>query len=396
MNIGYKLRIFFSKPLFKIISKPSPTTFIGENKIKEVAKILHNENCRNVLIITDNNIVSLGIAAPMLKELESFNIKYSIYSDVTPDPTFEVVDYALNAYSNYDSVIAVGGGSVIDTAKVVSASKANNIEPEKLKGIFKVKKKPLPFICIPTTSGTGSETTIAAVISDTKSHEKVLIIDPKLVADYAILDPLVTTGLPRSITVFTTMDALTHALEAYVSTYATDESNRLSERAIKIIYKYLRITYSDPKNIEAREQLLLASYYAGMAFSKTYVGYVHAFSHSIGGKFGVSHGLGNAVILPHVMEFYLDACEDKFAKLYDLVGLKAGNLSSKEKASGFVQSIFNLNREFSVPERIEDFSSSSIQEITKSSFSEAHGTYPVPKYMSYNQANTLLKKVCAK
>ncbi len=394
MYLSSKIKVSVAKPFFSLVSKPSPFVYVGENRINEAANILCSCSAKKTLIITDKILLELGLLNSMIDNITAKGIEIVIYSDVTPDPTYKIVEDALAKCIECDSVIAVGGGSVIDTAKVVAASYANKASPDKLQGFFKIKEQPLKFICVPTTAGTGSETTIAAIISDEKTHDKTLVVDPKLVPDFAILDPKLTIGLPKEITVATCMDALTHALEAYLSTYANEKTDRLSKMAIKMIFDNISVVYDNPSDIKARENLLVASFYAGVAFSRTFIGYVHAFAHSIGGKFGIAHGLANAVILPYVMEYYKDTCEAKFAELHDMVGLESGSDDRKSKSDNFVQSLFDMNKSMDVPNRLEKFDKSSIEDIVTASFKEAHGTYPVPKYMTREQAKEILLKVC--
>lgn len=390
-----KIKVSLAKSLFGLVKKPSPFVYVGENRINEVGDILRSTSSKKTLVITDRIILELGLLNSMIDKIKSNGIEVIIFDDVTPDPTYDVVNNALASCSGSgcDCVIAVGGGSVIDTAKVVASAYSNNVSPQDLKGFFKVKKQPLKFICVPTTAGTGSETTIAAVISNPDDHSKTLVVDPKLVPDFAILDPALTVGLPKAITVATCMDALTHALESYLSTYATEKTDRLNEMAIKIIFDNLTIVYEKPTDIKARENLLVASFYAGVAFSRTFVGYVHAFSHNIGGKFGVPHGLANSVLLPHIMEYYRDTCELKFSKLYDLLELNYDCIGDSEKAERFILELYEMNKKFGVPDNIYQFEKSYIDEIVSLSFKEAHGTYPVPKYMSSDDAKLILMKV---
>ncbi len=389
-----KLKTSILKPIFKMVPVPTPITYIGEGKINEVVNILAMKGNKKALIITDEFLLELGLLDSMLEKINDANIETVIYSGVKPDPTFAIVNEALLVCSDCDAVVAVGGGSVIDTAKVVAAAASNGVRPEKLEGLMKVKKPTLDFICVPTTAGTGSEATIAAVISDTQTHKKTTIVDAKIVPSVAILDPALTIGLPVPTTVFTTMDALTHALEAYVSGFANKKTNGYAEIAIRLIYQNLRKVYDNPQDMKARENLLVASLYAGMAFTQTYVGYVHAFSHNIGGKYGVAHGLGNAVLLPHVMDFHKDVCEAKFARLADLVGISDPSDSIATKSQKFIDSLYAMNESMGVPTRLDDFEKSGVEEIVAAGFKEAHGTYPVPKFLSKSEAIELLNKVC--
>ena len=395
MVLWGRVKVNVIKLVSPFIQKPIPVSYIGEGKIVKAAEILYMNGVSKVLIVTDSAIKELGLLDSMLKAIENKNIKTVIYEGVKPDPTFGIVDEAIEICrkEKCKAVIAVGGGSVIDTAKAVSISIANNKPPRKFVGMLKIKKRPLFLIAIPTTAGTGSECTLAAVISDTDTHKKSVIIDPKVVPMVAILDPDITLGLPLSITANTGMDALTHALEAYVSRYATEETDSYARIAIKVIYESLEESYKEPKNIKLRESMLVASFYAGLAFTRTQVGYVHAFAHSVGGKYGVPHGLANAVILPHIMEYYKTKpmCEKRFASLADIVGIKGEN--QKVKSDRFVESIFGLNENLGIKDRLENFPKEGIDTILKMGFKEAHGTYPVPKYLNKKVAREILSKV---
>lgn len=398
MVIWGRVKVNIIKLASPFIQKPIPVSYIGEDKILKAADVLEMNGVLKVLIVTDSQIKSLGLLDLMLKAINKKNIETYIYEGVKPDPTFEIVEEALALCKNEkcQAVIAVGGGSVIDTAKAVAVSFSNNKPPRKFVGMLKVRKRPPLLIAIPTTAGTGSECTLAAVISDNNSHKKSVIIDPKVVPMVAILDPKITMGLPLHITAHTGMDALTHALEAYVSRYATEETDRYARVAIKIIYESLHANYMEPKNISLRESMLVASFYAGLAFTRTQVGYVHAFAHSVGGKYGIPHGLANAVILPHIMEYYKTKpiCEKRFAELADLVGIQGEN--QKQKSDKFIESIFSLNKELDIESRFENFPNEGVEIILKMGLKEAHGTYPVPKYLNRKVAREILLKVSTK
>ncbi len=395
MYLMAKTQIAAAKPIFAAVQKPTPVCYIGAGKVKEVGKILKSENINRVLIMTDAVLLSLGLLDTMIEKIKEEGIEIVTFSDVKPDPTFGIVEEALAVClkEKCEAVVAFGGGSVLDSSKAVAAAATNGGQPRKLEGLLKVKKEILPFIAIPTTAGTGSEVTLAAVISDDKTHKKTTMVSPKLVPKVAILDPEVTTGLPPHITSSTTMDALTHALEAYTNTYATDEVDRYALKAIKLICDNVEKAYNTPTDLEAREALLVGSFYAGMAFTRTYVGYVHAFSHNIGGKYGVPHGLGNAVILPHVMESFKDVSKERFANISDLLELADKKASADYKADKFVSYLFELNKKLNLPEKLDKFPKSGVEEILKAGFAECHGTYPVPRYYTEDEGRAILNKI---
>lgn len=388
-----KLKVGMAKHVIFALKKPTPVTYIGAGRINKLPEILMMNNAKKVFIIASNTVTKKGLLNQVFAEMKEKGIEYIIYNGVKPDPTFDIVAEVQALCRDCDVIVGIGGGSVLDTAKTVNAAVSNNIDAHKLTGLLKVKQQPRPLILAPTTAGTGSETTIASVISDTHTHMKKQILDPKTVPMCAILDPNLMLDLPVHTTVTTTMDALTHALEAYVSLYATKETDQYSEIAVKLIFENLPKVVEEPSNVIARENLLMASFYAGMSFTRAFIGYVHAFSHTLGGKYGISHGLGNAVLLPHVMKFYLPVCADRFAKLATIVGYAKKGVSEKENAVTFINALFEMNSKFGMPAILENFPAEEIDEVIRISFKECHGTYPVPKYFSQNDARNMLKKI---
>lgn len=275
--------------------------------IDEISDILALEHRKKPLIITDRGIDHLGLASPLRQLLEDMHIGYSYFADVVANPTTETVDQALAVYrhNGCDSLIAIGGGSSIDTAKAVGILVAR---PKKtladVKGILKVHRHIPLLIAIPTTAGTGSETTLAAVIVDAESRHKYAINDFPLIPRYAVLDEDLTLSLPPEITAATGLDALTHAVEAYIGNSTTVLTRKAAKNATRLIFRYLEKAYQDGSDHKARRYMLKASYLAGIAFTRSYVGYVHAIAHSLGGKYDVAHGRANAIILPMMLEAY--------------------------------------------------------------------------------------------
>ena len=391
-----KLSVAVRKPVIKIVSKPTPVTYIGPGRAKEAGRLLKMLGTKKALVITDSFLHQSGLLDGIEESIRSAGVEYAVFDGVQPDPTFAIVAEAKKASSGCDAVVAVGGGSVMDTAKAVAAAVANHTSAEALAGMLKVRRRPLPLIAVPTTAGTGSETTVAAIISDSATHSKKQLLDPKLVPMFAILDPELTVGLPKHTTAHTALDALTHALEAYVAGYADEETDRQARIAVRLIFQYLPKVQEDPTDPEGREALLTASFFAGMAFTRTYVGYVHAFAHTIGGKFGVPHGLANAVLLPHIMRYYLPVCYKRFAELGRMLKLGMPGDSDQIKATRFVKLLYKLNRQMGIPTRFEKFPASAIEEVIDMAFQECHGTYPVPRYVTREHARKLMEAVCAK
>jgi alcohol dehydrogenase class IV len=296
-----------------------------------------------------------------------------------------------------DAILAVGGGSVIDAAKVIGAMVVSGKSPAKLVGMLKVGKPMLPLFAVPTTAGTGSEVTVAAVVTDPVAHVKAAVIDPKLVPAAAALDPLLTTGMPKSITAATGMDALTHAVEAYTNRWPHAETAFHAVSAVRMIFANLPRACANGEDIEAREAMLLASFYAGLAFTKAYVGYVHAFSHKVGGMYGVPHGLGNAILLPYVLDFLKDAplAEQRLAELAIAIGAGKDGEPQAALAQRFVERVRELNRTVGIPEKLAALKATDIPEVARAAMIEAHRDYPVPKNMALSEAEALLRRCLA-
>ena len=354
------------------------------------------KNINSVLIVTDKGIVNNGIVLPIEKSLQESNIKYSIYDKTNPNPTVDNVEEALLVYkaNNCNGLIAVGGGSPMDCAKAVGAIV---VYPKKsvgnMKGIFRVLRKIPTLIAIPTTAGTGSEVTLASIISDSEKQHKYAIMSFSLIPHYAVLDASLTYSLPQHLTATTGMDALTHAVEAYIGRSTTKETRRLALLAVKQIFSNIEKAYIDGKNHNARNSMLQASYYAGIAFSKSYVGYIHAIAHSLGGQYGIPHGLANAVIMPYMLEAY---GKSVYKKLY-MLGINAGVCDKSDSyevgAHKFIEAIKNMNNDMGIPQKIEGIKKEDISLMAKHAEKEANPLYPVPKIMTKKELEKIYYKI---
>ena len=296
-----------------------------------------------------------------------------------------------------EGIIAFGGGSPMDCAK---AAAARVVKPKqsvkKMRGYLKVHKKLPPFFAVPTTAGTGSETTLAAVVSDPETHEKNAICDTSLRPKYAVLDPQLTVGLPPHITSTTGMDALTHAVEAYIGKSNVKSTIKYSEAAVVLIHKYLEKAYNNGKDIEARENMLKASFYAGCAFTRAFVGYVHAIAHNLGGLYNTPHGLANAVILPHVLEWYGEKIYKKLAKLADLSQISSKNMSDEQKAKAYINEIKRMNKAMNIPETFDFIKEEDIPTLVKRALKEGNPGYPVPKIMNEVECEKVIRSIMSK
>lgn len=315
---------------------------------------------------------------------------------MTPNPPVAEAEAiaALYRAEHCDSFVAVGGGSPMDAAKAAAALLARPHRTlAQMAGILKVRRPIPPFIAVPTTAGTGSETTLAAVVTDTKTHEKYALNDPVLRPKYAVLDPELTVGLPPHITSTTGMDALTHAVEAYIGHSNTKDTSEKAEVATKLIFENLEEAYKNGKDLHAREQMLLASHYAGIAFTRAYVGNVHAIAHNLGGFYGVPHGLANAIILPYVLDFYGETAYERLARLCECAGVAKAGQTDEQKALDFIQAIRDMNARMNIPDKIEKIQEKDIETIAKRACKEANPLYPVPRIMDLDDCIAIIHRL---
>ena len=352
--------------------------------VKKLPEIIKKRKCSCVLIITDAGIRSLGLLDRLEKALQDAALPYIIYDKTVANPTTANVAEALELYHDKkcDCIIGFGGGSSMDCAKAVGARVAKpNQSLAKMKGILKVHKKLPLLMAVPTTAGTGSETMLAAVITDAETRHKYAINDFPLIPRYAVLDPKVTLSLPPFITATTGMDALTHAVEAYIGNSTTPGTRRDARKAVKLIFENLDLVYADGSNIEARRNMLKASFYAGCAFTESYVGYVHAVAHSLGGEYNGPHGLANAILLPFVLEAYGEKIHKKLYRLALEAGIVEKDTSYKEAAEQFIDAIIEMKKRFGIGDAVPEIREEDIPKLAHYADKEANPLYPVPVLM---------------
>jgi alcohol dehydrogenase len=374
-----------------------PKLIVGPDASAQLADVIASHRVKKVLVVTSAGIVKRGQTDELTKALKQHGIESVIYDGVLPDPTFTVVNEGLAALrgAGCDAVVAFGGGSAMDTAKVIAIAAANKCRPERLAGYFKGIRKPLPLFAVPTTAGTGSETTIASVISDDESHAKAFIIDSRMIPLAAALDPKLMASVPPALTAATGMDALTHAIEAYISTISTPETDRDALEAIRLIFVNLPKAYKDGSKLAAREAMSIASYKAGRAFTRASVGYVHAISHQLGAFYGTPHGLGNAIVLPHVIAFSEQAARAKLARLAIELGLGTSVETEENLARKIGPQVVALNKKMGIPEVAIDLQDSDIPAIAKGARKEALMNYPAPRHMTLGECEELLRGLLA-
>jgi alcohol dehydrogenase class IV len=381
-----------------VLNFPKPFSFVGPDASLSLVREIIGLGVKRVMVITDGQLLELGIVDPLVELLKDGGVEVEVFSEIEPDPGYELVLKGVERLKEFkpDAVLAVGGGSSIDGAKAILLSHANDCHPSSLTGVWLYswpRKRCLPFFAIPTTAGTGAEVTIAAVVSDKAEQIKYAIIDPKTVPAMVALDPKLMTGLPPFITAPTGMDALTHAVEAYVSTVATAETDELARMASASIMRNLILAYTDGENLEARERMAVAACMAGLAFTRAGVGYVHAISHQLGGLYQVPHGLANAIVMPYVLEFSKPNCAHRLADLARVSDIGDSAESDAELADAFIARIRKLNADMQIPGSIEELRRDDFDKIIDRAFAEAHGTYGVPRYLTRDDATALLEKL---
>lgn len=398
MNVFYKAFCrtyqFVMKIAANFLPFRQPEILEGLEKVPEQIEKLGIDS---VLIVTDDVLHNKLHLIDGLKEgLEAKGIKYAVYDKTVPNPTIDNIEEGVALYKENacNALIAFGGGSPMDCAKGIGCRIARpNKEIPKMKGVLKVMKKLPVIFAVPTTSGTGSEATLAAVISNSVTHEKYAINDPVLIPKYAVLDPSLTLKLPKHITSTTGMDALTHAVEAYIGSSNTELTKAMAIKATKLIFENLKNAYDNGEDIKARRNMQLASYYAGVAFTRAYVGNVHAIAHTLGGFYGVPHGLANAVILPHILDFYGDKDYVKLSELANAVGIKG---TTEAKAKQFIQAVKDMNAYMNIPTTIDGIKEEDIPTMVERAFKEANPLYPVPKIMSKEDFTAMYHEIATK
>lgn len=397
MNIFKKLYCRTFQVIFRIAIPLLPyrePKLLKDND--ELIALLQEKQIKSVLLVTDKGIRGLGLTETLENQIKSNDIKLAVYDDTVANPTTKNVAEALDMYKSNDceAIIAFGGGSAMDCAKATGARVVRPKKPlSKMKGILKVNKKLPLLIAIPTTAGTGSETTLAAVITDSETRHKYAINDFPLIPEYALLDANLTVGLPKFVTATTGMDALTHAVEAYIGRSTTKQTRDYALRAVKLIFENLETAYTDGTNLEARQNMLQAAYLAGLAFTKSYVGYIHAIAHSLGGKYNVAHGLANAIIMPYVLKKYGKKIFKKLWELGVYANLFDESTPMEVGAKYFIEKIENMNANMGIGTRIDEIKTEDIPFLALTAEKEANPLYPVPVLYTAQQLEEIYFEV---
>ena len=393
MNLIKKIYCRTFQTAFKIASPFLPYREPEKlHSVSDIGILLKKLGISTALLVTDNFLYKTGATYTTEKSLEANGIRCVVYDKTNPNPTADNVEEALELYrsSGCECLIAYGGGSSIDCAKAVGA---RVVYPKKslrqLGGILKIMKKLPPVIAVPTTAGTGSEVSVTSVINDSVTKHKYTMNSFPLIPHYAVLDPKVTCTLPQNLTATTGMDALTHIIEAYIGRTTTKETRAIAMKASKLIFENIETAYNEGDNTTARKNMLEAAYLGGIAISKSYVGYIHAVAHSLGGQYNIPHGLANAVLLPIGLRYYGECIHKKLYNLAVCTGVANENDSPKEAAEKFITEIENMNKRMGIPEKLQGILTEDIPKMAKHAEKEANPLYPVPKLMETEEIEKL-------
>jgi len=379
----------------RFIPIPQPTLLVGPGSSARLGQAIAGFGHSKILIVTDSIISKLGLLNSLTDALTAGGAQFVVFDEITPDAPIPLIEKGIAFYQSHDcdAIVAFGGGSSMDASKAIAVSVANPHKSlHQLAGYFKGLRTPVRVYAVPTTAGTGSEVTVAAVISDPQTHKKLVIVDPRMVPKMAALDPSLMTGLPPHITAATGIDALTHAIEAFVGHWTTPYSDGMALSAVGLIFENLRTAYRNGKDLAAREKMSLASTYAGFAFTRANVGYVHAIAHQFGGLYHTPHGLANAIMLPLVLKFSSPAITERLALL--ALRAKVGKPGEADEvlAQKFLDAVDQLNHDLGIPTTLEALREEDIPALAKAACWEAHTGYPVPRYLSQEECEALIAR----
>lgn len=396
-TLYYKLRAVVVTWLMRLLPRNPPVVFKGPHSSLTLCEQVAILGYTKVIIVTDNFLDSSGLLDAIKTRLTEHKVEFAVFDGVLPDPAFDQVQRgeAMVRTERCQAVIGVGGGSVLDAAKMVAMLHTNPGDLDSFDGIQTCKRPGLPMFAIPTTAGTGSEITLAAVITDPVSHRKIPVVDSKMIPGYIALDAEIMKGMPQGITAATGMDALTHAVESYLSKASNHSTEPHARAAVSLIFKYLARAYHDGNDMDARDGMALASFYAGAAFGKTSVGYVHGIAHQLGRLCGTPHGNANAMVLPEVLAAYGDCVHERLADLAILTGMNEQGETTAELARKFIQAIVDLRVEMDLPLQPKDLKAADIPDIVDEAIAEAGSLYPVPRYMSPEELTVIVSRLRA-
>ena len=334
------------------------TSYFGAGSRKVIAEEVAKRGYKKALIVTDKDLIKFGVADQVIAVLKDANIPYEIFDEVKPNPTVKNVKAGIAAFqaAGADFMIAIGGGSSMDTSKAIGII-INNPEFSdvvSLEGVANTKKKSVPVIALPTTAGTAAEVTINYVITDEENVKKMVCVDPNDIPTLAIIDPELMLSMPRGLTASTGRDALTHAIEGLITLGAWEMSDMFETKAIEMIAKWLPKAVENPSDIEARDGMATAQYIAGMAFSNVGLGLVHGMAHPLGAYYDIPHGVANALLLPFVMEYNKEAAKAKYRTIAEAMGVDTSSMSDDEAADAAVKAVKDLAIRVRIPQHLSE------------------------------------------
>lgn len=389
-----RVRQAIFSPIQKIQLYMQPRMIKGEHALLDLVDVLKEKHLTHYMIVTTPGFIKRGTLQSFFEALTQNDIQYSIFHDVKPDPEISDVEKLKEMFikDGCQALIAIGGGSAIDCSKAALACvPMKNLDVKTILHTGRVSKQLPLLIAVPTTAGTGSEVTAGAVITDPIKKRKYALSHLFLIPKYAVLDASLLTSLPAKMTAYSGMDALTHAIEAYINCFNNRKTNEYALCAIKSIFQYLVPSFEDGLNMQYRLELLEASYNAGVAISNNYVGYVHAIAHGIGGMYHLQHGMINAIILPIVLEEYGGAVVGKLAKIADVVGITGA--TDQDKSTQFIQKLKDLNQIFSIPTSIPEIQEEDIHYLAIGAEKEGNPSYPTPVTWNVEQFEKVIRKI---
>jgi len=381
--LAKRLWFNFAARCLTVLRQKLPTLLTGKGSIKLLPSELEVQKASKPLIVTDANLIKVGLVSKLTVVLSESSIPFAIFDGVLPDPSYEICEYGLAVLKDNgcDSIIALGGGSVIDVAKIIRMAATHKKPVTAFKGLLPCRNSGLPFICVPTTAGTGSEAIVTAAITDQNHHRTITIFDPRLPSDSTILDPELCVGLSPGMTAAAGMDALTHAVESYTNTLHYSDVDMQALEATRLVFANLRRAYVQGDDLEAREAMLRASHLAGRASTRGFVGYIHAVAHRLGERYHIPHGLANAIIMPYFIDLYRTVVTERLSDLAaaaSLANLGIDNDIDKQ-AAAFVEALRKLNKDLGIPEKADFLKPEDIPGIAAAALKEAHGMpYPLP------------------
>ena len=381
--------------LTRFIPIPQPTLLVGPGSSGRLGQAIAGFGHQKILIVTDGMIAKLGLLQQLTDALDAGGAQYVVFDEITPDAPIPLIERGIDFYRQHgcDAIVAFGGGSSMDASKAIAAAIATGKPLRELAGYLRSGLSNMVKIyAVPTTAGTGSEVTVAAVIADPERQAKLVIVDPRLVPKMAALDPTLMTGLPPHITAATGIDALTHAVESFIGHWNTPYADGMALSAVGLIFENLRTAYRDGKNLAAREKMSLASTYAGFAFTRANVGYVHAIAHQFGGRYHTPHGLANAIMLPHVLRYSMPAVAERLALLAVRARVGDEGEDAEVLAQKFLDAVEQLNHDLGIPTQLDALKEEDIPALARAACAEGN-TYPVPRYLTQDGCEALIRQV---